>query len=140
MNKILERLQVRRGYDLQRYDIILEEGEPVYTIDTKRVFIGTNKQDGGDNLSNKNYILDTLYYPTDSLAYDIVYDRFKGSTYILNKISYNYDPLTSSEPTYYKMFDNGKECCEIVRRKIAYLKVIKNKLLADVEELKKKSI
>jgi hypothetical protein len=140
MNKVLERLQVRRGTDLQRYEIILEEGEPVYTTDTKRIFIGTNKQDGGVNLSNKTYILDTLYYPTDSLAYDIIYDRFKGVTYILNKISYNYDPTTSSEPTYYEMFNNGKECCEIVKRKIAFLKVIKNKMLADVEELKKKTI
>jgi hypothetical protein len=139
MNKILERLQFRRGTDLQRYEIILEEGEPVYTTDTKRVFIGTNKQDGGDNISNKNYILDSLYYPLDSLAYDIVYDKFKGTTYILNKISYNYDPLTSSEPTYYKIFDNGKECCEIVKRKIAVLKVIKNKLLTEVEELKRRS-
>jgi hypothetical protein len=140
MNKILEKLQVRRGTDLQRYEIVLEEGEIVYTTDTKRVFVGTNKQDGGDNLSNKTYILDTLYYPSDSLAYDIIFDKFKGVTYILNKISYNYDPLTSSEPTYYKMFDNGKECCEIVKRKIAFLKVIKNKMLTDVEELKKKTI
>lgn len=140
MNKRISRFFSRKGTDLQRYSFILEEGELAYTTDTKRIFSGNNKQDGGNNLSNRTFLLDSLYYPVESLAYDLIFDKSKGVTYIINKISYNFDPTTSTDPTFFKMFDNGKECCDIAKRKIAFLKILRKKIQDDVTSLKTKTV
>lgn len=41
------KLKIRRGTDSQRKSVILEQGEPGYTIDTKRVFVGDGVVLGG---------------------------------------------------------------------------------------------
>jgi microcystin-dependent protein len=49
------KIKVRRGSDDQRKQLVLEQGELGYTIDTKRVFVGDGSVTGGRVVGNKNF-------------------------------------------------------------------------------------
>jgi len=49
------KIKVRRGSDEQRKQIVLDQGELGYTIDTKRVFVGDGALSGGNVIGSKNF-------------------------------------------------------------------------------------
>ena len=49
------KIKVRRGSDDQRKQLVLDQGELGYTIDTKRVFVGDGSVTGGKVVGNKNF-------------------------------------------------------------------------------------
>ncbi|NDB87165.1 MAG: hypothetical protein EB127_31455, partial [Alphaproteobacteria bacterium] len=50
----ITRILVRRGNDSERKTITLWAGEPAYTIDTKRLYIGDNITLGGNPVGMRN--------------------------------------------------------------------------------------
>lgn len=73
------KLKIRRGTDLQRKQVVLEQGELGYTTDTKRVFVGDGVGLGGNPvgsvvhrpLSNAG----ARIYLNNAVPGDIVYER-----------------------------------------------------------------
>ena len=53
-NITIVKLKVRRGSDAQRRDIILDQGEVGYTLDSKRLFVGDGSTYGGKVAGNVN--------------------------------------------------------------------------------------
>jgi hypothetical protein len=53
-NITIVKLKVRRGSDKQRKEIILDQGEVGYTLDTRRLFVGDGATYGGFVAGNKN--------------------------------------------------------------------------------------
>lgn len=49
------KIKVRRGSDDQRKQLVLDQGELGYTIDTKRLFVGDGSVTGGSVVGNKNF-------------------------------------------------------------------------------------
>lgn len=49
----ISKIKLRRGTNDQRRLVILDQGEPVYTTDTKRVFVGTGTLSGGFVVGSK---------------------------------------------------------------------------------------
>jgi hypothetical protein len=83
IDRRIGKIKVRKGTDLQRKQIVFEEGELVYTTDTKRVFIGDGITLGGKRVTNKNYIFNSAYLPNDAYYGDIVHDLTNKKTYIV---------------------------------------------------------
>lgn len=81
---ILRRIQIRRGYNNQRNQVVFEEGEPVYTIDTKRVFIGDNNKYGGNSVSNRTEITNNEVDISNKEKFDLSYNDVKNCTYIVD--------------------------------------------------------
>jgi hypothetical protein len=52
-NITIVKLKVRRGTDSQRQDIVLDQGEVGYTLDSKRLFVGDGATYGGIVAGNK---------------------------------------------------------------------------------------
>ena len=52
-NITIVKLKVRRGTDNQRQDIVLDQGEVGYTLDSKRLFVGDGATYGGTAAGNK---------------------------------------------------------------------------------------
>jgi len=50
-----QKIQVRRGTDATRQFVVFDQGEPVYTTDTKKLYVGDGVTMGGVPLSNNNY-------------------------------------------------------------------------------------
>jgi len=82
------KIKVRRGTDSQRITNVFEEGEVIYSVDKKRIFVGDDVTLGGVPVSNRNYIAEGLgippIVPNEVLAGDIVYDKSNLRTYITN--------------------------------------------------------
>tara|TARA_R100001594_G_scaffold110420_2_gene145153 strand:- start:101 stop:1678 length:1578 start_codon:yes stop_codon:yes gene_type:complete len=53
-NITIVKLKVRRGTDSQRKDIVLDQGEVGYTLDSKRLFVGDGATYGGNVAGNVN--------------------------------------------------------------------------------------
>jgi len=81
----LRRLKIRRGNEIQRKDVLFEEGEPVFTKDNKRVYIGDNKTIGGISSTTRNYVKPTAEIPPDSKKFDIIYAEDKKQGLIIEK-------------------------------------------------------
>jgi len=80
------KIKVRRGTDSQRKLVTFEEGELVYSIDKKRLYIGNENEKGGILVSNRNYVRNSLgnppVAPIDAQHGDIVHDKSNSKTYI----------------------------------------------------------
>jgi hypothetical protein len=50
---IISKHKIRKGSNDQRKTIIFDQGEPAYTIDTKRLFMGTGTLSGGNAVGSK---------------------------------------------------------------------------------------
>jgi len=81
----LRRLKIRRGSETQRKDVLFEEGEPIFTKDKKRVYVGDNKTMGGISSTTRNYIRPKLETPQDSRKFDIVYAEDTQQGVIIEK-------------------------------------------------------
>jgi hypothetical protein len=83
IDRRIGKIKVRRGTDLQRKQIVFEEGELIYTTDTKRVFVGDGITIGGIRVSNKNYITTVASIPNNGQYGDIIYVYTTKKTYII---------------------------------------------------------
>lgn len=106
MEKKLRRIEIRRGTSSQRTSVMYEEGEPVYLIDKKRVYIGDNTTFGGILATNINFIENSKKVPDRSVTTDIVVDKSTVTGYILDK---NDDLLQITAPI---------NCCDEIRKDI----------------------
>lgn len=88
IDRKIGKIKFRRGTDSQRKSISFEEGEVIYSVDKKRIFVGDNTTLGGIPVSNRNYIVDTLgippIVPAEALEGDIIHEKSTNKTYIVN--------------------------------------------------------
>jgi hypothetical protein len=91
------KIKVRRGTDLQRVQNTFEEGEVIYSVDKKRIFVGDDTTLGGVPVCNRNYIVDSLGFPPtlpdDVLDGDIIHDKSSSTTYITRWTGTDYELL-----------------------------------------------
>jgi len=85
IDRRIGKIKIRRGTDASRKLIKFEEGEVVYTTDTKRVYIGDNSTDGGKLISNRNIVSTTSEDPNSTLIEegDIIYKERDDITYMV---------------------------------------------------------
>lgn len=83
IDRRIGKIKVRRGTNLQRKQMVFEEGELIYTTDTKRVYIGDGITLGGIRVSNRNYISTVAGIPSSGQYGDIVYVSTTKKTYII---------------------------------------------------------
>jgi hypothetical protein len=69
------KIKIRRGKNIDRNKVVLEEGELGYTIDTKRTFIGDGSTYGGNVLGTKNFNVGTRAGSTGAITGDFVFDN-----------------------------------------------------------------
>lgn len=72
MKQSICKLKLRRGKESERTTIIPEDGEPIYTIDNHRLFIGDGSTKGGHIIGNKVFTTPTT--STQRLLGDIYKD------------------------------------------------------------------
>ena len=91
------KIKVRRGTDSQRITNVFEEGEVIYSVDKKRIFVGDDVTLGGVPVSNRNYIIESLGFPPilpdDVLGGDIIFEKSTENTYITNWNGTEYELL-----------------------------------------------
>ena len=85
IDRRIGKIKLRRGTDLQRKNVVLEEGEFVYTFDKQRLFIGDGQTIGGILVSSRNFITNAYGIPEKAEYGDIVHDQSAGKTYIIGK-------------------------------------------------------
>jgi hypothetical protein len=83
IDRKIAKIKVRRGFDSERKSVIFSEGELIYVIDKKRMYIGDGVTLGGNPISNKHYILSVDGIPSDAIEGDIIYQKTSDITYIL---------------------------------------------------------
>jgi len=95
IDRKIGKIRIRRGTDAQRKSVIPQEGELVYSIDKKRLYIGDDTTLGGVSVSNKNYITSSIddppSIPYNALYGDIIHQSTEHKTYI---IGYDTDNTT----------------------------------------------
>jgi hypothetical protein len=91
------KIKVRRGTDSQRITNVFEEGEVIYSVDKRRIFVGDDVTLGGVPVSNRNYIIESLgnppTLPVNILEGDIIFDKEYSSTYIVDWNGSEYELL-----------------------------------------------
>jgi hypothetical protein len=107
------KIKVRRGTDLQRLQNTFEEGEVIYSVDKKRIFVGDDITLGGVPVSNRNYIVDSLGFPPvlpdGLLDGDIIFDKSEQKTYITNWNGTEYELL---------LIIGDVNCCDLLKNQI----------------------
>jgi hypothetical protein len=53
-------IAIRRGPEVDRYNITPEQGEIIYTTDNRRMFIGDGTTTGGNVIAGKTWIIDSI--------------------------------------------------------------------------------
>lgn len=98
----LRRIILRKGYDSQRRQVILEEGEPVYTVDGNRIFVGDQETLGGSSVTNKTIISndETNEIPQ---SLDLVYDTITHQTSIIDANGFSISLDTASDDIWEKL-------------------------------------
>jgi hypothetical protein len=91
IDRRIGKVKVRRGNNLQRKLVTFEEGELIYTTDTKRAFVGDGSTLGGNVISNKNYITTVAGLPANVAYGDIIHVETTKNTYI---VGYDLDGIT----------------------------------------------
>lgn len=78
---IISKLKFRRGTNDQRKVIIFDQGEPVYTTDTKRLYVGNGNLSGGMVIGSKIHPLLTQYASLTSTISEIGDIAFANNKY-----------------------------------------------------------
>lgn len=89
IDRRIGKIKLRRGTDLQRKNVVLEEGEFVYTFDKQRLFIGDGQTVGGILVSSRNFLTNSYGVPEKAEYGDIVHDQSAGKTYIVGRDNAN---------------------------------------------------
>ena len=97
IDRRIGKIKVRRGTESQRVSMPFEEGEVIYSVDKKRIFVGDYVTLGGVPVSNRNYIVESLGFPPvlpdEVLEGDIIFDKLDSSTYITRWTGTKYELL-----------------------------------------------
>ena len=97
IDRKIGKIKVRRGIDSQRITNVFEEGEVIYSVDKKRIFVGDDTTLGGVPVCNRNYIVESLGFPPvlpDEVSEgDIIFDKLSSSTYITRWTGTEYELL-----------------------------------------------
>jgi hypothetical protein len=88
ITKQLKRIRIRKGLNEHRKQVVFEEGEPVYTIDTKKVYIGNNFSYGGDLISHINSVENELPTTVNNSTGDVIYNLQNKKTYVTYNSQY----------------------------------------------------
>jgi hypothetical protein len=109
----ITKFKVRRGLDSQRKSVILDEGELGYTVDTRRVFVGTGTLSGGIVVGSKVHPVSNSYASlsnTNAQVGDLVY----ANNQLYQLTSSNYNTISSWSPigpkvdtTYFELLPNN---------------------------------
>jgi hypothetical protein len=83
IDRRIGKIKVRRGTNLQRKLVNFEEGEILYTIDSKRAYVGDGSTLGGNVISNLNYITTVAGLPSNVVYGDIIHVETTKNTYIV---------------------------------------------------------
>jgi hypothetical protein len=83
IDRKIAKIKLKRGFESERKMTTFSEGELVYIIDTKRLYIGDGTTVGGTPISNKNYIISTDTIPSGAIEGDIMYQKTSDIAYIL---------------------------------------------------------
>lgn len=113
----LRRLKIRRGLENQRNDVLFEEGEPVFTKDKKRVYVGDNKTMGGISSTTRHYVRSIAEVPLDSKKNDIVYAEDKQQGFIIEK-----------NGNLRSIFPSITECCTNIKKDIDIISALLRRL------------
>jgi len=81
MKTEIVKLKFRRGLEAERKDVVFDEGEPAYTLDTKRLYIGDGETAGGNPIP-VHWKANTLQQITNPITNDIA---------LVNGVMYWYD-------------------------------------------------
>lgn len=81
-NIVISKIKFRRGTNNQRKTIIFDQGEPVFTTDTKRLFVGNGVLSGGNIISSKIHPPLINYYSLSNVNAEI------GDLVYVNNIYY----------------------------------------------------
>lgn len=98
-------LKIKRGTNSQRLSIVPDEGELVYTLDTKKLYVGDGVTSGGNSVSAAyDQSLNTI----DRVAFDrVTATQFRGSVYTPNgRLMIDY-ATSSLYPEYIRTDSNG---------------------------------
>lgn len=106
--KHLRRIKVRRGSNLQRKQVLFEDGEFVYVNDIKKLYIGDIKKYGGFKVSNNNQVILKKVKPITADIGDILYNKLDKSTYIVNDKE-ELEQITFSTDDFYKYLKKIEE-------------------------------
>ena len=71
MEIIISKYKIRRGTNDQRKYIVFDQGEPVYTTDTQRLYCGTGTVSGGVVLGSKNHTPRNNYSSLSTIVSEI---------------------------------------------------------------------
>jgi Major tropism determinant N-terminal domain len=94
IDRRIVKFKLRRGTNEQRKTVVFEEGELIYTTDTKKVYVGDGRLSGGNLINNAVYNLSGM--PASPTANDLVYRGDQKLLYIAN--SDPYEPFTFVGP------------------------------------------
>ena len=88
MDKHLRKIRIRRGFNNQRIQVVFEDGEPVLTTDTNRVYVGDNRSYGGILQTHKNKFIDGLSNDPEFFQRgEIAYNNYNNEAYIATNSS-----------------------------------------------------
>lgn len=88
IDRRIVKYKLRRGTDAQRLQVSFDEGEMVYTIDKKRVFVGDGATTGGIPVGSKATIVDSLPSTTNYIVGDMVFVPGINRTYMMDGSSW----------------------------------------------------
>lgn len=80
IDRRIAKIKLRRGNESERVQVIFEEGELVYTTDSKKVYIGDGTTTGGTNVSNKVTVDEN--FPAVAFKTDIFYNTIQERGFI----------------------------------------------------------
>lgn len=96
------KVKLRRGTNQESKSIIFDQGELIYIIDKKRLFIGDGNTYGGIPVCNRSFIVHGTGIPSTAVYGDIVYNSLQDITYI---VGYELDGTTFR---LFEIANNGK--------------------------------
>ena len=115
IDRRIGKIKVRRGTDAQRKTVTFDEGELVYSVDKKRLYVGDDVTAGGIVVSNRNYVVKSVGVPPtppgDAIYGDIIYEKLTGTTYI---VGLNLDDSLKM----IVIASNGENCCAVLQAEI----------------------
>ena len=85
------KLKIRRGSEVERRQIILEQAELGYTTDTRRLFIGNGSLSGGEVVGSKVHLPNTRNLVSNAYQGDLVYEN----NFLYQLTGTDYSKLTS---------------------------------------------
>lgn len=85
IDRLIDKVKLRRGTEAQRIQVVLEEGELIWTTDTDSLYVGDGVTLGGLSVASKNFTVTSLSgVPDFAKRNDIIHNKTDGITYIVD--------------------------------------------------------